>query len=317
MTLATSVPPGWLARLTRPAAALAAALVLATAPARAELRQNFYPDGTLRTRWELRAGPEGPERHGAFQRFHPNGVLALDGRYQRDRPAGEWRWFDERGTLLKKVLYGPEGEDVLAGQSLKSPRSTFFTLSRIKLAEGQLKYDKPHGPWKYWYPDGALKAEGTYETGIPVGRWVYYHPNGQIGRITEYALGVPDGETLATYPSGEPEERGRLDHGIRTGRWRQWYANGSRRSEGVYVEDLKEGEWRTWSEQGELVSHVRYQADVEVEQLLRPKPPPPEPVISDPLTLPFLPRLYDANDWPIRARPEGAAPSAPAPAPAP
>jgi antitoxin component YwqK of YwqJK toxin-antitoxin module len=317
MIIAFPVRPGRLPRLLRAAAALAAGLVLATAQARAELRQNFYPDGTPRTRWELRSGPEGLERHGEFRHYHPNGVVALDGRYQRDKPAGEWRWFDEHGTLLRRVAYGPKGEEVLDGKSIQSPQNTFFTLSRIKLAEGQLKYDKPHGPWKYWYPDGVLKAEGSYETGIPVGRWLYYHPNGQLGRITEYALGVPDGESLATYPTGQPEERGRLDHGIRTGTWRQWHPNGSRRSEGVYVEDLKEGEWRTWSAQGELVGHVRYQADVEVEQLLRRKPPPPEPVVSDPLSLPFRPRLYDENDVPIRARPEGAATPEPAPAPKP
>ena len=60
---------------------------------------------------------------------------------------------------------------------------------------GKFKNLKPIGKWKYYFPDGTLRAEGRYKQfkkqdnfSDQVGKWKYYHPNGVLVAKGKYVL---------------------------------------------------------------------------------------------------------------------------------
>lgn len=87
------------------------------------------PDGKLRIEGNMRNG----QRHGVWTSYHPNGTIAsrsayVDGRlngvtvvfhtngqlyytgdYRMGKQVGDWRFYDEEGTLLKTVHYDSTG----------------------------------------------------------------------------------------------------------------------------------------------------------------------------------------------------------------
>ena len=42
------------------------------------------------------------------------------------------------------------------------------------------------GPYRRWWPDGALESEGTLSLGAHVGEWRSWHRNGQLAKHTFY-----------------------------------------------------------------------------------------------------------------------------------
>ena len=59
-----------------------------------------------------------------------------------------------------------------------------------------------HGPYRRWYDDGTLAAQGEYEYDQKEGVWIEFHPNGAL------------------------REEGQYDDGARTGTWVTWGADG-------------------------------------------------------------------------------------------
>jgi antitoxin component YwqK of YwqJK toxin-antitoxin module len=291
-----------------------------TAAPRGEVRRNQYPDGALRTQWQVRIEPDGTVvRHGSLLRYHPNGRLALRGAYRDGRPTGIWRWYSERGGLLRATVPQGDYEEILSGHELEHPNSVYRDPQGRKTAEGLRKYDLPHGAWTYYHPGGAVKAQGRYLNGLLDGRWVFYFPTGQVERLEDYRLGIADGEVLRGWPNGQEQLEGRMEQGLRVGTWRTWHRDGQLESEGVYREDRREGVWRFWDAQGKLVRHVRYAAGQVAEELPLPLPPPSVAprIVTDPHLLPFRPRIYNEDGEEIdllqdelRSRPPRPAPPA-------
>jgi len=271
-------------------------------PPRIEVRQNFYPDGTLRTQWQVRVGPHGEAvRHGRLLSYHPNGRLALRGVYRDGRPSGVWSWYDERGHLLRSAAPQGDYDEILTGRNLENPNTVYRDLHGRKVAEGLRKYDKPHGLWTYYHPDGSVSARGRFINGLPDGRWVMYFASGMVRRLDDYKLGVPDGEVMRGWPNGQERLEGRTEQGLRVGHWRTWYQDGQIESEGDYREDRRDGEWRFWDATGKLVRHLRYAAGRIVAELPLPTPRVgPPPVVPEPQLLPFRPRIYDESGTQIK-----------------
>ena len=48
-------------------------------------------------------------QEGATVVFHPNGQTYYTGDYRHGHEVGEWRFFDERGTLVRTVRYDSTG----------------------------------------------------------------------------------------------------------------------------------------------------------------------------------------------------------------
>lgn len=272
---------------------------------RSEWRANRYDNGKLLTEWEVRVTDTGEAvRWGVYRRYYLNGHLAVLGAYRNGKPAGEWLWLDEAGQVMRRARQQADYEDDLSNDPLANPLSQFRNPAGRVIAEGQLKQDKPHGLWTYYYDQGEPKAQGRYLSGLPDGTWTFFYPDGEVQKQTVYALGVPDGPYRLAYPGGQEQERGQYSEGVRTGTWRRYHPNGQKQEEGEYREDRRDGEWRTWDDTGRLTVRTVYaQGVVRSETQVPPPAPPPEPLVLDDTIGP--PQLYNAqgqlvnpvNEW--------------------
>lgn len=104
-------------------------------------------------------------------------------------------------------------------------------------AEGIIVRGQRHGPWTFWYEDGAVREVGTYVDGVKQGRWLSYWPNHQR------------------------KMEGSYENGRKTGFWGAWYDSGSMKMCGEYIDDLENGFWQTWDEQEQMISEGHYKLD--------------------------------------------------------
>ena len=281
---------------------------------RAEVRKNHYPDGQVKTEWVVVVQAEKlPYRHGSFTRFHPNGRTAMRGHYSNGAQSGVWSWYDDQGRLQRRVRMHGDYEEVISGRWLDTPNTVFFSIEGIRLAEGIIKQNRPHGPWKFFYKFGGLRAEGHYKAGLLDGRWRYFFHNGQVERLEEYRLGMLDGQYMRGYANGQEAVQGQMSLGVRTGLWRTWYENGQMESEGKFAEDQPEGDWRFWDLQGTLLRHLEYAGGIVTGERTPAATPQPDPVIPIPETMPLRPVLFDDAGQPIEFQPFVESPGAAAP----
>lgn len=70
-----------------------------------------------------------------------------------------------------------------------------------------------HGPYRRWYDDGSLAAEGEYQYDLEEGVWIEFHPNGAVRREGEY----DDGEKVGLWVTwgADGEELVAVEHGER------------------------------------------------------------------------------------------------------
>ena len=94
--------------------------------------ERYYPDGSIEEQGEFYSG----FYHGPIKRYHRNGRLALEGRFEKDKQVGVWRSFYPGG--------GPEREE--------------------NYAAGELD-----GVLRVYYEAGGLYYSTRYENGKEVG----------------------------------------------------------------------------------------------------------------------------------------------------
>jgi uncharacterized protein YdhG (YjbR/CyaY superfamily) len=67
------------------------------------LRREYFPDGTLKARGQMRDG----ELHGAWEWFRRDGSLKRSGHFIRGAQTGSWKTFDATGRLVKDTDMTP------------------------------------------------------------------------------------------------------------------------------------------------------------------------------------------------------------------
>ncbi len=61
-------------------------------------RMSFHPDRPDRMKVER-------IRHGAYFKYYRSGRLMVAGKYAEGQPDGEWKYYSEDGTLIKREIY--------------------------------------------------------------------------------------------------------------------------------------------------------------------------------------------------------------------
>ena len=87
-----------------------------------------------------------------------------------------------------------------------------------KIIEKESDPNKKDGPWVAYYPNGQLRAQGTYKNGELDGPYISYYENGQL------------------------EEQGNYKDGKEVGLWVYYFENGQLRSEGIYSSKMTPSE---------------------------------------------------------------------------
>ncbi len=160
---------------------------------------NFYPSGAFRAKGTY----ANSNRSGTWTYFFPNGGIEQKGKFERDRYRGLWYWYYPNGNTWREesyfngredgtfVEYDPAGKILTKGDYIGGEKEGEWLYQVGDHEErGSFQIGLREGDWKYYYPNGKLKYEGTYSQGNPDKRHKYYYPDGTLREEKYYELGI-------------------------------------------------------------------------------------------------------------------------------
>jgi antitoxin component YwqK of YwqJK toxin-antitoxin module len=154
--------------------------------------------------------------------FHPNGTVRRIGSYRDGKEHGIFREYDATGALVGGTLY----------------------VDGVRTGEGVTDaLGNREGPWKLWYPDGSVQAEGVYAGGVREGEWTFYYPNGEVAQRGSYREGAFHGAWVWYYPGGKIHRKEQYRNGKEDGQILEYSPEGQILVEGEYVRGLRNGAW--------------------------------------------------------------------------
>lgn len=168
-----------------------------------KVKEEYYPDGTMRSRIEYRHGlengvatfyePNGArssevvmkdgKKEGAFRTFYYSGNLESEATYHDDLLDGRQAFYATDGTLTEEVMYvkGKKNGDYRVWHA----RDLIQTI-------GHFKNDLWNGRWEYYDGRGFLVGEGDFNEGT--GTVVNYNSVGNKYKTTHYVNNMKDGD---------------------------------------------------------------------------------------------------------------------------
>lgn len=169
---------------------------------------THYKNGFInRTEYINRKDQQG-RKHGTWKYYYPNGNIKRIENYTFGVKSGYFKYFNLEGNLKKVEKY-------YNGQIEEDPP---------ELAELDIK--------KEYYPDGSIKAMGSYKDGVAEGVTRYYTEDGEI-------------EKAFVFKNGRIIGKGIVDKlGEKQGKWKEYYDFGVLKAEGEYLNDKRIGLWK-------------------------------------------------------------------------
>lgn len=197
---------------------------------------------------ELQEGAEEVSKVDIRRRIDPQtGKLAYKGAYQNGKKVGVHRWYNKEGEVDSSVTYKNGRvlyQGIVDAQGLKQGPWKYFYPDGTLKAEGRYQNDLKIGPWKYYFSDGSLEQEGSYILGQPEGLWTWYFPDGSIRREEQYLSGLADGTSIEYNDTGAVIAQGQYVEGLKDGPWT--LVINDHREEGAYLEGRRNGIWRSY-----------------------------------------------------------------------
>lgn len=238
-----------------------------------------YREGFLRSADKVNRFDERGKKRGPWVRFHPNGVLAYEGRFMNDLKNGIFKTYDKRGDLLTLEKYR-DGQLVTDSEEsvILDIRNTYYADGTVKSTGGYVDgvkegthrlYDREgnitsgelykkgekigegiidrngdyQGFWKLYFETGELKAEGEFEDSKRTGDWIYYHRNGEIEHKAKFADGLPNGKWTWYYEDGKLRREEFFRRGKEDGTVMEYDREGNIMVQGDYISGLRDGTW--------------------------------------------------------------------------
>ncbi len=189
-------------------------------------RKDFYPGGKIKAQGKVK----GKRKIGHWQYFDTSGTMQAEGNFSNDKRNGEWIFYHANGEIASRGTY----EDNIAvdvwdyydkGGNITSRGSftdgekqgnwqIFYPGGTLK---GNVEFEKGSGPYREYYPSGALRANGYIEDGLSQGDWTYYYEDGPVEGKCTFDKGI--GVYTGYYRNGVIQTRGTIEHGKRVGKW--------------------------------------------------------------------------------------------------
>ncbi len=186
-------------------------------------------------------------KQGRWYTFYGNGNIHVEGNYQDDLKEGYFKEYAENGDLISVDKYVKDVKQVEAQEIQKL----------------DIKNE--------YYPEGKIKASGTYRNGIPEGIYREYNLMGQIIRSLVYDMGIVTGEGIVKedgsrdghwkdlYPDGSIKAEGDYKDGKQIGEWKYYYSNGKLEQDGKFTNAGKfHGTWKWYYDSGQLMREEEY-----------------------------------------------------------
>lgn len=239
-----------------------------------------YKGGRLARKQNINRFDQQGQKSGLWVTFHKNGNIESEGPYLNDLKNGYWKFYRFNGDLLRveKWVNGElqEGAAEVAKVELKkeiNPKTGKLSFKGafqngkptgvhrryndegevisaeiydqgIKLFEGIVDEEgRKQGPWKVFYRDGNLRAEGAYQDNLKVGTWKYYYRDGKLEQTGNYIAGKPNGTWNWYFPTGDLLREEEYLNGLEDGLSIEYSDSGTVIAQGEYIDGFKEGAW--------------------------------------------------------------------------
>jgi len=145
-----------------------------------------------------------------------------------------------------------------------------FGLSLSLSSQSQKQWNQENaqgqkdGPWKGYYPGGALRYVGQFNAGQPVDTFAYYYQDGKLQSLMFFDPKTPD-RSLAVhfYSTGDTLAKGPYLNKKKEGFWRTFGDNSIKLSEGRYIKGKQNGKWLTYYPSGKVAAEAHYKNDIQ------------------------------------------------------
>jgi len=192
--------------------------------------------------------------------FDEEGRLIFRGAFKEGIPVGVHRYYDSTGVVERAQLYNDLGQLMSEGiideqGNRKGAWTDFYPEGEVR-AKGSYDENRRSGRWTFYFKNGAVEQKGRYERGRFQGLWIWYYANGNTWREESYFNGREDGLFVEYDRDGNILTQGNYISGERDGPWE--YQVGDHREKGAYVIGLKEGLWQHFYPDGSLKYEGNY-----------------------------------------------------------
>ncbi|NVK03452.1 MAG: hypothetical protein HWD92_01460 [Flavobacteriia bacterium] len=237
-------------------------------------------------------------KQGLWVDFHRNMQPRVEGTYRDDLKHGYWKYYQRNGNLIRiehwilgvlqegddqttkmevrRTIHPSTGEIATIGAYQDgeregvhqqfdedgNPISSQLFRDDILLAEGM--YDdrgRRQGEWKYYYPDGTLKAIGDYADDLRMNQWKYYYEDSTLEQEGRYYYDAPDGTWRWYFENGELRKEQQFRDGLENGPVVEYNDSNEVIVRGQYIDGLESGIWEYTShnviETGEFIQGER------------------------------------------------------------
>lgn len=180
--------------------------------------------------------------------------LIYSGPYRNKIPVGTHREYSKSGQVSNAFIYNDNG--LLLSEGIVDESGNFngqwkdyYPDGKVK-AEGTYVDSKRTGIWKFYNSQSKVEQIGSYSNGRPDGLWKWYYENGSVLREEEYFQGERDGVYTEYSPDGDIIAQGQYTDGEKNGFWK--IKSGDHSEEGNYIIGLKDGQWKSYYNNGTL-----------------------------------------------------------------
>jgi antitoxin component YwqK of YwqJK toxin-antitoxin module len=187
-------------------------------------------------------------------KYDNDGRLIYNGPYRQNVPVGVHREYGKDGKISNAYVYNDVG--LLLSEGIVDEAGNFngkwkdlYPDGKVR-AEGSYIDNRRSGIWKFYTESGKIEQTGSYNNGRPDGLWKWYYENGSILREEEYFQGVRDGLCTEYSLAGDIISQGQYSDGERNGDWK--IHTGDNTEEGKYIIGLKDGQWKSYYSDGTL-----------------------------------------------------------------
>lgn len=126
---------------------------------------------------------------------------------------------------------------------------------------GEVKNDKAHGKWYYFFSNGNLSHFGDFNEDILEGSWIYFFESGKKSAEFNFVNNRKDGAYQKFYESGKLKEKGIYKNDSLDGEQSNYYESGKIHTIGSLVNNKYDGEWREYYTNGSLKNIYHFKED--------------------------------------------------------
>jgi len=235
-----------------------------------------YKRGFVIDRMKINRRDKSNLKQGKWFIFYSNGNVKEEGNYRDDKKDGYFKNYAENGDLITVSKYVMDVKQEDAEEVTKLDiRSEYYPDGKIK-AMGTFRNGIPEGIRREYslegqitrsmiYKNGVILGEGiVLEDGTKEGHWKEYYADGSLRSEGEYKENKPIGPWKYFYPDGKIEQDGKYSNsGKLTGTWKWYYDNGQLKIEETYLAGLKDGMHTEYDENGKVIDNGEYVKDLE------------------------------------------------------